>query len=237
MNTLTHANTLTHSKFRISILLFAALLGLQSVWLLSSELSRTDVVALPTNASAATAAAKERNRAAWAAAIGAIRGELWAQSAFTYADLMFGETEESADVVRKLARARASLEHALNEAPAQPAVWLLRAELGARYPSLHFNTAEALKMSYYTGPSERELIPMRLRLAALSGTISDVELLPSIRRDLRLLLARKQQSAIADAYAAASPSGKRFIEQILGDIDRAAVELLRTSAPKHGIPD
>ena len=156
MNTLTHANTLTHSKFRISILLFAALLGLQSVWLLSSELSRTDVVALPTNASAATAAAKERNRAAWAAAIGAIRGELWAQSAFTYADLMFGETEESADGVRKLARARASLEHALNEAPAQPAVWLLRAELGARYPSLHFNTAEALKMSYYIGPSERE---------------------------------------------------------------------------------
>ena len=237
MNTLTHANTLTHSKFRISILLFAALLGLQSVWLLSSELSRTDVVALPTNASAATAAAKERNRAAWAAAIGAIRGELWAQSAFTYADLMFGETEESADGVRKLKRARASLEHALNEAPAQPAVWLLRAELGARYPSLHFNTAEALKMSYYIGPSERELIPMRLRLAALSGTISDVELLPSIRRDLRLLLARKQQSAIVDAYAAASPSGKRFIEQILGDIDRAAVESLRTSAPKHGIPD
>ena len=230
-------NTLTHVKFRISILLLAALLGLQSIWLLSSELSRADIVGLPTKASAATVVAKERDRAAWAAAIGAIRGELWAQSAFTYADLMFGETEESADVVRKLALARVSLEHALNEAPAEPAVWLLRAGLGLRHPSLRFDIAEALKMSYYTGPSERDLIPLRLRLAALSGTISDVELLPSIRRDLRLLLAQKQQSAIADAYGAASPSGKRFIEQILGDIDRAAVELLRTSAPKHGIPD
>ncbi len=181
--------------------------------------------------------AKERDRAAWAAAIGAIRGELWAQSAFTYADLMFGETEESGDVVRKLAHARVRLEHALNEAPAQPAVWLLRAGLGLRHPSLRFDIAEALKMSYYTGPSEQDLIPLRLRLAALSGAISDVDLLPSIRRDLRLLLAQKQQSAIADAYGAASPSGKRFIEQILGDIDRAAVESLRTSAPKHRIPD
>ena len=227
----------THVKFRITILSFAALLGLQSIWLTLAELSRGGVDRLPTDLSAAAAAAGRRDRAAWAAEIGAIRGELWAQSAFTYADLLLGEHEETAEVMQKLTRARVSLERALKDAPAQSGAWLLRAGLGLRYPSLGFDAIESLKMSYYTGPSEQDLIPLRLRLTALSKAIGDVEIREFVRRDLRLLLARKQQSAIADAYNAASPPVKRFIEQTLGDIDRPAAESLRSGAQKQSLPD
>jgi hypothetical protein len=202
-----------------------------------AELSRSGVDRLPTSLSAAAAAAGKRDRAAWAAKIGAIRGELWAQLAFTYADLLLGEHEEADDVTQKLSRARVSLERAIKDAPAQPGVWLLRAGLGLRFPSLAFNTTESLKMSYYTGPSEQELIPLRLRLIALSNAIDDVEIRLFVGRDLRVLSTRKQQSAIVDAYKAASLRGKRFIEQTLDDIDRPAAESLRTGAQNQPLPD
>jgi hypothetical protein len=223
-------------EFRTAVLLLGALLGLQFIWLVSSELSRTNVVQLPTSAAAAAAAAKERDRAALAAAIGLFRGELWAQSAFTYANLLFDRNEKP-ESVPELGHARNDLERALNDAPVQSPAWLLRAALGLRYPALGFNASEAIKMSYYTGPSELALIPMRLHLAALSGTISDGEMSPFVRRDFRLLLARKQQAAITEAYDAASPSGKRFIEQSLGEIDRSAVEALKATAQKRSLPD
>lgn len=221
--------------FRTAVLIFAGLLGVQSVWLLSSELLRTDLVHLPTSPAAAAEAATKRDRAALAAAIGGIRGQLWAESAFTHADLLFGNVEESAEVSRQLARARPSLERALRDSPAQPAAWLLRAGLGARYPSLDFNATEALKMSYYVGPSEDDLIPLRLRLAVKSRAITDADMLPLIRRDVRFLLARKQQTAITEAYNAAQPAAKRMIEQIVSDVDPSAAGSLR--AQKPSVPD
>jgi hypothetical protein len=223
-------------EFRLAVLLFSALLGVQFIWLVTSELSRTDVVQLPTNAVGATAAAKERDRAALAAAIGLIRGELWAQSAFTYANLLFDQIEKP-ELALELGRARNDLERALNDAPTESAVWLLRAALGQRYPSLGFNVSEAIKMSYYTGPTEPELIPLRLRLAVTSGTIGDSEIIRLVRRDLSLLLALKLQAAITEAYEAASPSQKRFIERNLGEIDRAAAASLKASAQNRSLPD
>lgn len=224
-------------KFRVIITLLAILLGLQCIWLLSSELTQPAVAVLPTNATAAVTAAKERNRAALAAEIGAIRGDLWARSAFTYADLLFGEDEENADQAEKLAATRVSLDRALRNSPVQPAVWLLRAGLSARHPNLGFNTTEALKMSYFTGPSDDELIPLRLRLAAQSGTMSDPELQPLVRRDLRILLTRKRQAVIASVYSSSSPMGRRFIEQAVAESDPSAAEALRTGTQKSLLPD
>jgi hypothetical protein len=227
----------TQTKFRIVTLLFAALLGLQCVWIILAELLRAGVDQLPTDASTAAAAIGKRDRAARAAEVGVIRGELWAQLAFTYADLMFDDKREAPDTMQKLTRARVDLEHALYDAPAQPGAWLLRAGLALRYPSLGLDAVESLKMSYYTGPTELELIPLRLRFTALSNITNDVEMRQFLRRDLRLLLARNQQSAIADAYNGASAPGKRLIEQTLDDIDHGAADSLRTRTPKQALPD
>ena len=63
-------------------------------------------------------------------------------------------------------------------------------------------------MSYYTGPSEQPLVPLRLRIAVQLDGSKDIELRQFISRDLRMLLAQNQKSAIAEAYNVASPSGK-----------------------------
>lgn len=222
-------NTPANPRFRLAILAFAILLGLQCVWLLLPELWRTGTDRLPTDPSSAAAAARYRSAAAWAASFGVIRGDLWAKSAFSYADLLWGDSG-GADLPQALAHARASLGHALKDAPHQSGAWLLLAGLASRYPSPSSNVTAPLKMSYYTGPSEQDLVPLRLRIAAHSSDLTDFEIRQFITRDLRLLLASRRQSAIVAAYDGASPAGKRFIEEAVGDIDPSAVKLLQAGA-------
>ena len=230
----------SHVVFRLTTLLFAVLLGAQCVWLLLAEFSRPGIDALPADATTAIAAAKQRDAALWAASIGVIRGDLWAESAFTYADLVFDETglQPNPDVARAVVRARFSLDHALSDAPHQSGTWLLLADLALRYPSPGLDAIEALKMSYYTGPSEQNLIPLRLRAATLADRFNDVEMRAFISRELRFLLKQKQNSAIAEAYNIASPAGKRFIEQTVADIDPSFLNTLPAgSVQQQSLPN
>ena len=231
-------NPSPHIAFRLITLLFAVLLFIQCIWLLLAEFSRPSIDRLPTDVSAADIAAQKRDAAIWAASIGVIRGDLWADSAFTYTNLILDERRDSwtADITPTLGRARAISERAVDLAPTQFGAWLVLAGLAARYPSPGFTATEALKMSYYTGPSEPDLVPLRLRIATYSDVLTDIELRQFATRDLRLLLARHEKSAIAVAYNAASPPGKRFIEQAVGEIDPSALVFLRAEAQKQSLP-
>lgn len=204
--------------FRYITLLFAAVLGVQSIWLLLAELTRPGIDRLPADAAAAAVAAKQRSLAAAAASFGIIRGDLWADSAFTYADLLWADSGSSAGLAPALERVRAKLKHALDNAPHQSGAWLLLAGLAARYPSLNFNATQAMKTSYYTGPSEQDLMLPRLRIAAQSDFLNDPEIREFATRDVRLLLARHQKSAIDEAFSAGSPTGKEFIKQAMGQV-------------------
>jgi hypothetical protein len=92
-------------------------------------------------------------------------------------------------------------------------------------------------LSYYTGPSELELMPLRLQIAAHSDALSDIELRDSISREMGLLIAHRQRPAIVAAYKAASPAGRQFIEQLIRQTDPSAAESLRASAQKSDLPD
>jgi hypothetical protein len=93
-------------------------------------------------------------------------------------------------------------------------------------------------MSYYTGPSEQNLIPLRLQIATRADRFDDVQIREFAARELRALLQGKQNSAIADAYNIASPAGKLFIEQTVADLDTSLVKTLRaSSAATHSIPN
>ena len=151
-------------------------------------------------------------------------------SAFTYSDLLWGGPAPSADLPQALQYVRASLDHAINDAPHQSDAWLFLAVLASRYPSQGLNAIEALRMSYYTGPSEQDLMPLRLRLMANLDTFGDVDMRQLASWELRSLTARKQISAIAEAYKVASPAGKQFIEQTVGAIDPAMSESLAPQA-------
>ncbi|MGB6542930.1 MAG: hypothetical protein WBF03_18895 [Xanthobacteraceae bacterium] len=225
--------------FRTLTLLFAILLGAQCIWLLVAQISRPGIHRLPTDAADAAVASQRRGAAATAATIGAIRGDLWAESAFTYSDLLFDKTASAAnaDTSQNLARGRVSLERAVEDAPITPAAWLLLAGFALRYPSAAFDATEILKMSYYTGPSDQDLLPLRLRMAVHSETLNDVEMRQFIARDLRLLITRQQKSEITQTYSAASPAGKRLIEQIVKDIDPSFLSSLSSDARGHFLPD
>jgi hypothetical protein len=219
--------------FRIATSLFAMLLGAQCVWLLLPELSRSGVSRLPTDAASAATARNERINASLAARTGAIRGDLWAESAFTYADLIWGDAREGAEVVQ----AYLSINNALTAAPHQSSVWLLLGGLASRYQLPSIDVKEAVKMSYYTGPSELELMPLRLWIAIHSDASGDIELRDSISREVRLLFTHQQRSAIVAAYNAAPSVGRQFIEQTIREIDPSAAESLRGSAQNSHSPD
>lgn len=222
-------NTPRHIAFRLGALSFAILLALQCMWLLLAELSQSGVDTLPTSAQAAAAAAKERETAAWAAAIGGVRGDLWAEYAFTYADLLWANPNKTPGWNQLLTAAQTNLGRALDNAPHNAGGWLLLGALSQRSSPADPNVTAVLKMSYYTGPSEQELIPLRLLVTAQSDFVKDFEMRQFVSRDLHLLVARKQKSAVAAAYKAASPAGKRFIESVVNSVDPSALEWLSTA--------
>ena len=198
----------SHISLRVSMLFLALVLGAQGVWLLLADFYRPSIRQLPADSLVAAAAARARTDAERAASIGFIRGDLWAESAFTYADLLWGTHPNDAQLTQMLGRAQASLNRALSNAPDQSDAWLLLAGLALRYRLPHIEVIRAIKMSYYTGPSSFELMPLRLSLAVQSSGFGDVEFQQMIARDLHLLRARQQNLAISAAYEGASPAGK-----------------------------
>jgi hypothetical protein len=160
-----------------------------------------------------------------------IRGDLWAESAFTYADLLWDTATDDAVLLAELQRARKSLYRTLDEAPEKSGAWLLLAGLALRYPSIAQDPTAALKMSYYTGPTEKHLMSLRFRIAAQTDAFDDFEVRQFVIRDLHMFLAQHQVPAIADAYHVASPTGKNFIENEVREIDPSALAWLQNAAP------
>jgi hypothetical protein len=228
----TYITALSHIAFRRTCVVFAVILGLQSIWLLLAQFTRPGIDHLPTTVESAAVAAKHRNDATWAAMIGVVRGDLWSESAYTYADLLWADPSSNAALAVTLDQAHARLEKSIDYAPHQADVWVLLAGLAARYQWPDFNVTEALKMSYYTGPNDGALMPLRLRLAAQSETLDDTELREFVRRDLRLLLASQRKSVVSETYDAASPAGKHFIQGAVSEIDPPSLGLLRAGAQK-----
>ncbi|HEY1982391.1 MAG TPA: hypothetical protein VGH13_20135 [Xanthobacteraceae bacterium] len=235
-------NSRSLSVFRWTALCVAALLAAQCIWLLLAQMSRSNVTNLPTDAHAATAAAKQRGGVTWAAASGIIRGNSWVQAGFTYSDLLWGRNGAGANGAtgttrQDRAQAQAILDQAIREAPCDSGAWLLVAGLASRYPLDHRDATAALKMSYYTGPSEPGLIPSRFRFAIQSGRSNDPEMQQFIGRDLRFLLSDNQTKVVVAAYKIAAPSEREFIEQTVSQLSPDTLASLRAANPSPGPPD
>jgi hypothetical protein len=212
-------NMPSQTTFRLVTLVLAIVLGAQCIWLILAELSRPGITRLPTDPTGATIAAKQRNDATWAAWIGAVRGDLWAESAYTYSDLLWATSGNDSEQTEALDRVQMRLDRALRYAPHQSSTWLLLAGLASRYRWSKPDPTEALKMSYYTGPSELPLMPLRLLVTAQLNEIKDGELQLLARRDIRLLIAHQGQPAVMQAFQSATPAGRQFMEQAVKETD------------------
>jgi hypothetical protein len=230
----------TDGMFRVIAASFAVLLAAQCIWLLISELTRTPIYQLPVDQVSAATAANYRAAAGRAALFGVIRGDLWAESAFTQATLFWSDKDADADssTTQAVADAHSNVDRALTDGPHQSGAWLFLADLALRFQSVGLAPSDLLKMSYYTGASDQRLMPLRLRISAQLTKFDDVEIRQLVSRDLLLFLTRNQTAEIADAYGVASPAAKSFIEQTVQDIDPTALQKIRAAVPrKQNIPE
>jgi hypothetical protein len=216
--------------FRGAAIVFALILACQAIWLIRAEFFRPSSPGFPGNVQAAAAAAANRNTAALAASFGVIRGDLWAEYALTYSDILLGDEGMSAESVKVSKRGREAADRALGLAPNDARIWLLLAMIDARFDCLNGKSSIELRMSYYLGPNETELIPSRLPLAINSSEIADRDFQQLVRHDVRIILTRKPEliPAILAAYRDASPMGQQFLEATLKEMDPAFLAELRS---------
>jgi hypothetical protein len=215
-------------QLRAALFAFATLLALQSVWIILPELIRPFPLAFPRDARSPPINSSERNRASRAAKLALMRGDLWADAAIEQSpeliwDFESGKAVQSTDQAQL---ARATAQKAATLSPHDSRVWLILASLDCL---LHREVSGTLKMSYYTGANEIVLMPLRLLVATCSDAINDAELQTLVAREIGLIIThdQNQKPVILAAYQNASPSGKRFIETIVGDLDPDVMATIR----------
>jgi hypothetical protein len=213
--------------FRAGVSVCALVLGAASLWILLAEFSSPGIRALPMSSGEAAVAAEHRGEALWAARAAVVRGDLWAEVAFTYANLEWLDSAQP--LGEALDQAKASATRAVSLMPGNSGVWLMLADLSSRYRWQTPSPTECLKMSYYTGPHEEALIPLRLMVAGRLDPSADAVLADLFRRELETVMMDRTalRPAIVAAYEQATSQAQHLIEDVATHTDPAFSQTLR----------
>jgi hypothetical protein len=200
--------------FRVSALLLAVIVGLQALWLLIAELAPPPLPFSPAGKQGADAVAADRGRATLVRTLGVARNDLWTNCAIALA--LERALERVPPATAPSNEVRSLIECAILVGPHDARSWLLLAVLEGNR-----DLGGPLKMSFYTGPNDASLMPMRLAIATRSDVIADPELQVVVTNDLRTIVLRRPnlKPAIEAAYRDASPDGKRFMETAVAKLD------------------
>jgi hypothetical protein len=226
-----HLELPPRTLFRPAAGIFAGFLALQALWLLPPALMRPRVAFPPSDAAAAQTAASQAGDAHASALIGIVRGDLWADYALALASepLRTFEDGNAMAAPRLIDAARSAARRAAELAPHDSRVWLLLAALDSQIDQYKGNVSNELKNSYYTGPNERALRPLRISIAAASNAISDSELQSLVKQEIRTIVTNEStlKPSIINAYRQGSAEGKLFLEQALAELDPDMLDILR----------
>jgi hypothetical protein len=216
--------------FRLGLSLYGVILGAASLWLLLVELPRTSVRALPTSREEAAAAASQRDDALWAAHVGQLRGELWAEASFTFADLEWAASAPAS----LLDEAKANATRAVRLSPTNSSVWLLLADLASRYRWEAPKPLETIKMAYYSGPHEDPLVPLRLFMSARLDDATDPDFERLFRSDVETVLTSRPnlRPALVSAYNQGTPQARHLIREVASQIDSAFAQSLPSESTR-----
>jgi hypothetical protein len=226
--------------FRAVVGALAAMIGILALWIIVAELLCPRLTYFPSNSNEAEARYTARGSAAKAAEVGMIRGDLWTVAAITRAaPLLFGATGSSPRQASQaeVENMRATALRAARLSPHDSRIWLMLAGIDLRLGRDNAKTAEILKLSYYTGPNEFSLMPLRLLLAVQVSAITDEELQSLVALEIRRIVMQRPdlKPAIALAYKNALPKGREVIEATLEEADPSFLatiaEPLRTQTP------
>lgn len=191
---------------------------------------------LPLNRDQADAAYARRPRALLAAQIAVIRGDLWAEAAFTGARFIWGDPSQRRDPAtpKELNSIRVNAETALKLAPINAAAWLFLSVLTPSAPEGGSQASTFLEMSYLTAPNDARLAPLRLLRAATSTALANKDLQFFVANDIKELLHRgpEHQQDIVAAYQAAWPQNQPVLAALAADIDPEMARLLNLPESK-----
>jgi hypothetical protein len=114
-----------------------------------------------------------------------------------------------------------SLSRAAELSPHDSRVWLLLATLDSQLGGDAKNVPEELKTSYYTGPNENALRPLRLRTALAFDATADTELQSLVTLEIRTIVTRVPalKPSIVAAYLHGSAEGRRFVDDVVANLD------------------
>jgi hypothetical protein len=228
-------NTSTKTWLRVALALFGVFLSAQAAWILVAERQRLNHITLPVDGKTATIAFAEQDKIKQAASLAVVRGDLWAESAFTHGSQLWIDRARELDAGDQLnAEVRTTLTQALRYSPHRGDVWLMFAALADQYKWSGDQPSLLLKMSYYTAPNELALFPLRLNVSLhAKGVIDDAELQDMVRRDISAILTRAPalKPALVAAYRSALPQGKAFAERVISEIDPGYLGVVRAGYP------
>jgi len=215
--------------FRLGTLLFAALLGVQGLWLLTTEILRPNLPYMPATEADAGAITGRRMAAGVAADIGSMRGDLWTNFAIAQAADFFVDNQTIRSTSSALDSARDAAITAAALAPTDSRLWLLLALIAERSKASERVISEYLKMSYYTAPNTVALISSRLPLATRSVALADRDLQGLVDREIQTIMLRRPdlKPTLLAAYQKASPEGQRFIDAKVRDLDKTFAATIR----------
>ncbi len=125
--------------------------------------------------------------------------------------------------------AQLAAKQALIAGPHEARIWLTLAQLQAQRSNLDPQTAELLKMSYFTATNSLDLVSTRLNAVVSTASIADADLKDLARGDIRLILTRKPdlKLALIDIYRRGKPAGQQFVEETVKTIDPGFVPTLQ----------
>jgi hypothetical protein len=196
-------------KFRILSFLAIIFVGSLLIPNLVADILRRLPLQFPARATAAPAS----DEVQWAGHISAIapfRADLKAD----YVNGLAGQALKS-EFSTQNELAQSAAKSALKIAPHDSQVWLVLALLRARNDLNDPLIAEALKMSYFTGPSRSALIATRLDVGTLNNSLNDPDLRELARGDIRAILTHltDQRRSLKEDYMRGSAIGRKFIEE------------------------
>src|SRR6266851_10041652 len=230
-------DTSTRTWLRVALALFGVFLSAQAASILLPERQRLNHhIRLPVDGKTATIAFAEQDKIKQAASLAVVRGDLWAESAFTHGSQLWIDRARELDAGDQLnGEARTTLTRALRYSPHRGDVWLMFAALADQFKWSGYQPSLLLKMSYYTAPNELALFPLRLDVSLhAKGVIDDAELQDMVRRDISVILSRAPalKPALVAAYRSALPQGKVLAERVISEIDPDYLGVLRVVCPK-----
>ena len=211
-------------KFRLLAFAMFIFVGGISTANLTAELLRPAHASWP---SGSAASLDDVSSAGRAPAIVLFRSDLMADHAVALASQIAASRQAGQGDQENAARETAR--RALGIGPHDSRLWLVLALLEARRNPADPRVAEALKMSYLTGPSRIELIPARLQSATSNNVLSDSDLSELARGDVRAILTElpDQRSSLVNDYARASETGRAFLRESVNMLDPKFIDALQ----------